>query len=273
MKASKRFRTPAQPRFKDADAAATPLCADDHDGQGAKHDKAEAKRLHNTIAELQEKLYAERNRKVLIVLQGVDCSGKDGTVHQLFRKINPMGLDAVRFDVPNAEDLAHDYLWRVHRHVPPNGQIAVFNRSHYEDVLHPFVYGQLDPAALSQRYAQIRDFERMLAETGTTILKIFLHISKDEQRARLQARIDNPEKHWKFDPADLKHRERWDDFHRAYEKAIAETDTPHAPWYIVPADSKPHRDLAVATLLVEALQDMDLRWPPGDAKLAKLRVR
>ena len=273
MKASKRFRTPAKLELKDADAAATPLCAADHDGHGAKHDKATAKQLHRRIAVLQEMLYAERDRKVLVVLQGVDCAGKDGTVHQLFRKINPMGLDAARFDVPTSNEIAHDYLWRVHQQVPRSGQIAVFNRSHYEDVLHPFVYGQLDPAALEQRYAQIRDFERMLAETGTVILKIFLHISKDEQRARLQARLDDPEKHWKFDPADLKHRERWDDFHRAYEKAIAETDTPHAPWYIVPADAKPHRDLAVATLLVEALEDMDLRWPSGDPALKKLKVR
>jgi len=271
LKASKRFRTPAQPHLNDADAAATPLCASDDDGQGARHDRAESKRLHKTIAALQEKLYAQRDRKVLIVLQGVDCSGKDGTVHQLFRKINPMGLRAVRFDVPTANEIAHDYLWRVHLQVPRKGEMAVFNRSHYEDVLHPFVYG--DPAVLEQRYAQIRDFERMLAETGTTILKVFLHISKDEQRARLQARIDDPEKHWKFDPADLKHRERWDDFHRAYEKAIAETDAPHAPWYIVPADSKPHRDLAMATLLAETLEEMDLRWPPGDAKLSKLKVR
>lgn len=269
MKASKRFRSPAQPHLKDADAAATPLCA----ANDPKHDKAEAKRLHKRIATLQEKLYAERDRKVLVVLQGVDCAGKDGTVHQLFRKINPMGLRPVRFDVPTSIETARDFLWRVHRQVPRKGEIAVFNRSHYEDVLHPLVYGQLDGAALAQRYAQIRDFERMLAETGTVILKIFLHISNEEQRKRLQERIDDPEKHWKFDPEDLKHRERWDDYRHAYERAIAETDAPQAPWYIVPADSKPHRDLAVATLLVEALEAMELKWPAGDAKLAKLKVR
>lgn len=271
MKASKRFRTPAHPGLNDVAAGATPLCAPGPDGP--KHDKAEAKRLHKAIAALQEKLYAEHDRKVLLVLQGVDCAGKDGTVHQLFRKINPMGLRPVRFDVPTAIDTARDYLWRVHFQVPRRGEIAVFNRSHYEDVLHPLVYGTLDEAALEQRYGQIRDFERMLAETGTVLVKVFLHISKDEQRRRLQARIDDPTRHWKFDPADLKHRERWKDYHRAYERAIAATDAPHAPWYIVPADSKPHRDLAVASLLVEALESMDLQWPPGDPELAGLRVR
>jgi PPK2 family polyphosphate:nucleotide phosphotransferase len=250
------------------DAADRPLCSGDE-----KEDKHLGKALHKELAELQEKLYAERDRKVLLILQGVDCAGKDGTVHNLFRKINPMGLRPVRFDVPTSAELARDFLWRVHTQVPRKGEIAVFNRSHYEDVLHPVVYRQIDGKEQKHRYAQIRDFERMLAESGTVIVKVFLHISKDEQRARLQERIDNPDKHWKFDPEDLKHREEWEAYQDAYEKAIAQTDAAHAPWYIVPADSKPHRDIAVAMLLVEALRAMALRFPPGDPKLSKIKVR
>jgi PPK2 family polyphosphate:nucleotide phosphotransferase len=268
MKATKMFRAAEKPVLDDEDAGATPLCRGD-----AKADKKLGKALHEEIATLQEMLYAERNRKVLVVLQGVDCSGKDGTVHRLFSKINPMGLRPVRFDVPTSSDLARDFLWRVHLQVPRTGEIAVFNRSHYEDVLHPVVYGTLDAGAMAHRYAQIRDFERMLAESGTVLLKVFLHISKDEQKRRLQDRLDDPDKHWKFDPSDLKHREQWDEFHAAYETAIKETDAPHAPWYIVPADSKPHRDIAVATLLAETLRGMHLAFPPGDPSLAKLKVK
>ncbi len=268
MKAIDLFRVKPKLVLADTDAAAVPLCTGD-----AKQDKRHLKALHKEMAQLQERLYAERDRKVLLVLQGTDCSGKDGTVHRLFHKINPMGLRAVRFDVPTAADVARDFLWRVHVQVPRTGEIAVFNRSHYEDVLHPVVHDTLDKAGIRKRYQQIRDFERMLAESGTVILKVFLHISKDEQRRRLQDRIDDPDKHWKFDPADLAQREHWDAYQQAYDKAIAETDAPHAPWYIVPADSKPQRDIAVATLLVETLRTMQLEFPPGDPKLARLKVR
>lgn len=272
MKACKLFRVGEQPVLSDEDAARTPLCSGDGHAE-TREDRHLAKSLHKEIAALQEKLYAERERKVLLVLQGVDCAGKDGTVHRLFRKINPMGLRPVRFDVPTSAETARDFLWRVHLQVPRKGEIAVFNRSHYEDLLHPVVYGQVDNVEIGRRYAQVRDFERMLAESGTTIVKVFLHISKDEQRQRLQARIDNPDKHWKFDPEDLKHRKKWSAYATAYEKAIAETDAPHAPWYIVPADSKPHRDLAVAMLLAETLRGMNLAYPPGDPELAKLKVK
>ncbi len=268
MRAGKLFRTAQTPVLADEDAALTPLCSGDE-----REDRHLGKSLHKEIAVLQEKLYAEHERKVLLVLQGVDCAGKDGTVHRLFRKINPMGLRPVRFDVPTLAETARDFLWRVHLQVPRKGEIAVFNRSHYEDVLHPVVYERIDALEAARRHAQIRDFERMLAESGTTIVKVFLHISKDEQRRRLQDRIDDPEKHWKFDPDDLTHREQWSGYHRAYEKAIAETDAPHAPWYIVPADSKPHRDIAVAMLLAETLRGMNLAFPAGDAKLAKIRVK
>lgn len=268
MKACKLFRAGDRPVLVDEDAALTPLCSGDE-----REDRQFGKGLHKEIAALQEMLYAEHQRKVLLVLQGVDCAGKDGTVHQLFRKINPMGLRPVRFDVPTVAETARDFLWRVHLQVPRKGEIAVFNRSHYEDVLHPIVYDRIDGPEAGRRYAQIRDFERTLAESGTTIVKVFLHISKDEQRRRLQDRIDDPEKHWKFDPEDLKHREKWSEYHAAYEKAIAETDAAHAPWYIVPADSKPHRDIAVAALLAETMRGMSLAFPAGDPKLAKLRVK
>lgn len=268
MKSVDLFRVKPKMLLAAADAAATPLCTGD-----AKQDRRHLKSLHKEMAQLQEMLYAERDRKVLLVLQGTDCSGKDGTVHRLFRKINPMGLRAVRFDVPTAADVARDFLWRVHLQVPRTGEIAVFNRSHYEDVLHPFVHGTLDHDGIALRYRQIRDFERLLAESGTVILKVFLHISKDEQRRRLQDRIDDPDKHWKFDAADLAQRELWDAYQQANEKAILATDADHAPWYIVPADSKPQRDIAVATLLVETLRGMQLEFPPGDPKLAKVKVR
>jgi PPK2 family polyphosphate:nucleotide phosphotransferase len=272
MTACRQFRAPERPVLADADAAATPLLTGDGK-QDRTQDRKEAKALHREIAGLQEKLYAERDRKVLLVLQGVDCSGKDGTVHRLFHKINPMGLRPVRFDVPTAAETARDFLWRVHMAVPRKGEIAVFNRSHYEDVLHPVVYGTIDADETARRLAQIRDFERMLAESGTVLLKVFLHISKDEQRQRLQDRVDDPDKHWKFDPEDLKHRKKWQQYHAAYEQAIGATDAPHAPWYIVPADSKPHRDLAVASLLAETLRGMALAFPPGDAQLASLHIK
>ncbi|QBE63711.1 PPK2 family polyphosphate kinase [Pseudoduganella lutea] len=268
MKACNLFGVNGRLVLADKDAAATPLCTGDE-----REDRNFVKGLHKEIALLQEMLYAERQRKVLLVLQGVDCAGKDGTVHQLFGRINPMGLRPVRFDVPTSAETARDFLWRVHLQVPRKGEIAVFNRSHYEDVLHPVVYGQISDIEAGRRLAQIQEFERMLAESGTTIVKVFLHISKDEQRRRLQDRIDNPEKHWKFDPEDLKHREKWSEYHAAYDKAIAGTDAPHAPWYIVPADSKPHRDTAVAALLAETMRAMNLAYPAGDPKIAKLRVK
>jgi len=183
-----------------------------------------------------------------------------------------MGLRATGFAAPSERERAHDYLWRVHGHVPANGMIAVFNRSHYEDVLVPRVLGDIDGKETKRRYAQIRDFERMLAETGTTIIKVFLHISKDEQKERLQERLDDPEKHWKFDTADLVARTEWDAYQRAYEDAITATNADHAPWYIVPADSKTHRNLIVANLLLETMQGMKLSWPAPKADLDTVKV-
>jgi PPK2 family polyphosphate:nucleotide phosphotransferase len=265
MKAMTQFRAPSKPKLRDKDAHGP-------HGLGEKH-KAMLDALLEEIAELQEKLYAEHKRKLLIVLQGTDTSGKDGTVRALFSKISPMGLRAVGFKAPTAIEAAYDYLWRVHREVPREGEVTVFNRSHYEDVLVTRVHGMVTDGECRKRYAHIRDFERLLNETGTTIVKIFLHISKDEQRSRLQERLDDPTKHWKFDPQDLKEREYWDEYLRAYEAAIGATDAEHAPWYIVPANSKPHRNLIVAKILLETLQGMKLKWPPAKPELAKLKIK
>ncbi len=290
MKALERFRAPAKLVLRDEDAGATPLRENGHNGGkngdkngkngGNGNGKSEIKEGERTLtaelgaeaAKLQERLYAARQRKLLLVLQGMDTSGKDGTVSALFSQINPMGLRATAFAAPTERERAHDFLWRVHAHVPGNGQIAIFNRSHYEDVLVPRILGDLDGKALKRRYAHIRDFESMLHETGTTIMKVFLHISKDEQKKRLQARLDDPEKHWKFDPADLAAREKWDDYQRAYEDAIVATDADHAPWYIVPADSKTHRNLIIGHLLLETMQGMHLEWPEPKADLSKVKV-
>jgi len=276
MKARERFRAPKDLALNDADAGAKPLRDDDHgklrNGEIKERERALTAELTGEAAKLQEKLYAARDQKLLLVLQGMDTSGKDGTVRALFSQINPMGLRATAFAAPTEREKARDFLWRVHAHVPGNGEIALFNRSHYEDVLVPRMLGTIDGKETKRRYAHIRDFERMLAETGTTIMKVFLHISKDEQRGRLQARLDDPEKHWKFDPTDLTVRAQWDDYRRAYADAINATDADHAPWYIVPADSKTHRNLIVAHLLLETMQGMALGWPAPKADLSKLRV-
>jgi PPK2 family polyphosphate:nucleotide phosphotransferase len=271
-----RFRAPKDLELRDKDAGATPL-RDDKKGKLKNGDIKERERaltveLTGEIAKLQEKLYAARDQKLLLILQGMDTSGKDGTVRSLFAQINPMGLHATGFVAPTDKEKAHDFLWRVHARVPGKGEIGIFNRSHYEDVLVPRVAGALDDEACARRYAQIRDFERMLAETGTTIIKVFLHISKDEQRERLQARLDDPEKHWKFDPADLAARTKWDVYQRAYADVINATDSDHAPWYVVPADSKTHRNLIIAHLLLETMQEMKLVWPALKADLSKVTI-
>jgi PPK2 family polyphosphate:nucleotide phosphotransferase len=273
MKARAQFRAPERVKLRDEDAGATPL----RDEQAAKGEVKTREReataeLTARIAEIQEMLYAQRKHKLLLVLQGMDTSGKDGTVRALFRQINPMGLRGVQFKAPSDDELAHDYLWRVHRQVPGRGEIAIFNRSHYEDVLVPVVHGTIDDKERKRRYAHIRDFERMLAETGTVIVKLFLHISKDEQRKRLQERIDDPDKQWKFDRNDIAQRAYWDDYQRAYEQAIMATDAPHAPWYLIPADSKTHRNLIISTLLLEVMAALKLSFPASDPQLSELVI-
>jgi PPK2 family polyphosphate:nucleotide phosphotransferase len=273
MKAREQFRAPAKPKLRDKDAGATPLRA--KGGDPAQVKQAERELTAGLIAQLavcQEKLYAQRKHKVLLVLQGMDTSGKDGTVKALFSGINPAGLRSVSFKAPVPDELARDFLWRVHRLVPAAGEITVFNRSHYEDVLVPPVLELIDGAECKRRYGHIRDFERMLAETGTVVVKVFLHLSSGEQRLRLQERLDNPEKQWKFDEHDIVQRKHWDAYQRAYEKAIAATDCDSAPWYIVPADSKTHRNLIIARILLETLDALKLKFPDPDPGLSKLRI-
>jgi PPK2 family polyphosphate:nucleotide phosphotransferase len=222
---------------------------------------------------LQERLHAQRLQRVLLVLQGMDTSGKDGTVRGVFRDVDPLGLRIVPFKAPTPVELAHDFLWRVHSQAPAAGELTIFNRSHYEDVLVPVVLGQLDKAACEQRYSHIRDFEALLADSGTTIVKCMLHISKDEQRSRLQARIDDPTKHWKFDVSDLEARKQWDEYQTAYHDALAASSTPYAPWYIIPADSKTHRNLMVAELLLRTFEGLKLEYPPAKESLKGVKVQ
>jgi PPK2 family polyphosphate:nucleotide phosphotransferase len=268
MASFNKYRVGKKFKLADVNPAALPF------QKGPEEDQREAlEALAIRLDELQNLLHAEGRRKVLLVLQGLDTSGKDGTIRWVFSRTSPLGVRVKAFKAPSDEERAHDYLWRCHAAVPRAGDIAVWNRSHYEDVLVPVVEGWIDKAEARRRYAQINDFERMLTETGTVILKCMLHISKDEQRARLQARVDDPGKNWKFALADLDVRKKWEAYGRAYESALAATSTNHAPWYVVPADSKRHRNLMVAQLLVKTLKDMGLSVPPSDPALKGLIVK
>ncbi len=222
-------------------------------------------KLATEINALQDILHAEGKRKVLLVLQGMDASGKDGTVRHVFKESDPLGIRLASFKAPSGEELAHDYLWRVHQQVPKAGELVIFNRSHYEDVLIVKVHNWIDETECKHRYAQINDFERMLTETGTTIIKCFLHISKEEQKKRMQERLDDPKKSWKFNPGDLNERELWPQYMQAYEHAIKATSTDHAPWYVIPADSKTNRNLLISRLLLHTLKSLKLSYPPVPA--------
>jgi PPK2 family polyphosphate:nucleotide phosphotransferase len=224
-------------------------------------------KLNDRLEELQEMLWAERRHKVLVVLQGMDTSGKDGTIRHVFDGVNPLGVRVAAFKAPTPEELDHDFLWRVHPKVPGRGEIVIFNRSHYEDVLAARVKELVPPEVWKTRYDQINDFERLLAETGTTLLKFFLHIDEDEQKERLQARLDDPTKRWKFRKGDLDDRKLWEKFTAAYEDALSRTSTAHAPWYAVPANKKWYRNLVVATVLVHALEKLDMQYPPPEEDL------
>jgi len=221
---------------------------------------------------LQNRLHAQKAERVLLVLQGMDASGKDGTIRAVFREVDPLGLRVVAFRQPSEYEAQHDFLWRVHAQVPAGGELAIFNRSHYEDVLVPRILGTLDSEECERRYRNIRQFEALLAESGTTILKCFLHISKDEQRSRLQARADDPEKQWKLDPSDIEARKHWDDYQAAYADALAATSTPYAPWYVVPADSKSHRNVMVAELVRRAMDAMTLAYPPVNPAMKGVKI-
>lgn len=238
------------------------------DGDGVETEKELANdtllpSLREEIVRLQQRLYAEDARSVLLVLQGTDTSGKDGTICGVLGGVTPSGTKVAAFKAPSPIELAHDPLWRVHAECPERGQIGVFNRSHYEDVMAARVRGIVDEPTVRRRFRHINEFERMLVEEGTSVVKCFLHLSRDEQRERLQARLDDPEKRWKFRLGDLEDRERWDDFQLVYEEALHETSTGWAPWHVVPADRKWQRNLVVAQLLAAALRSMDPRIPPA----------
>jgi PPK2 family polyphosphate:nucleotide phosphotransferase len=224
------------------------------------------------LTTLQTVLYAEQKHKILIVLQAMDTGGKDGVIRKVFSGINPQGVRIASFKAPTPPELAHDYLWRVHSQVPAKGELVVFNRSHYEDVLITRVHGWIDDATAKRRFRQINNFEAMLVEEGTTILKFFLHISKDEQKQRLQDRLDDPAKTWKFNIGDLAEREKWDDYQHVYEDAINQTSSPHAPWHIVPADRKWIRDLYVSSVLVKTLEDLKMAYPKPAEGLDKVKI-
>ena len=233
---------------------------------------ASAKRDAKAIDALQDRLWAERTRALLVILQGIDTSGKDGTVRGVFNKCGPLGVSVHSFGRPSEEELAHDYLWRVHAAVPKTGTIGVFNRSHYEDVLVARVRKLAPEAAIEQRYEQINAFEKHLGENGVVTLKFMLHISKDEQRERLQERLDDPAKHWKFNPGDLEDRALWDDYQQAYETMLDRCSTAHAPWRVVPADKKWRRNAIVASVVRTKLEEMDPQYPKADFDLTTIEV-
>lgn len=235
-------------------------------------DKARVEQLAADLDHLQDLFYADRRFKLLVVLQGTDTAGKDGTIRGVFNRMSALGVTTVGWKAPTPIELSHDYLWRIHQKVPGNGEVMLFNRSHYEDVLVPVVDKLITPEQTEQRYRQINDFERMLVENGTVLLKFMLHISKDEQKQRLQERLDDPTKHWKFEGGDLTTRKQWSAFQNAYQDAIAATGTKWAPWTIVPADSKTHRNLMIAMAVKQALEALDLRYPKGDPALDKIKV-
>jgi PPK2 family polyphosphate:nucleotide phosphotransferase len=223
--------------------------------------------LNQEMAGLHDKLWAEAERSVLLVLQGMDTAGKDGAIKRVFSGMNPQGFRIASFKAPNDLELAHDYLWRVHAECPRRGEIGIFNRSHYEDVIAAQIIGVVDKKTCARRHRHICEFERMLSDEGTTLVKIFLHISHDEQRKRLQARLDDPTKNWKFKADDLDTREKWPAYQKLYEDAINATTTDYAPWYVVPADHKSVRDVAVASVLLATLRALDPQYPKPEAGL------
>jgi PPK2 family polyphosphate:nucleotide phosphotransferase len=232
---------------------------------------ATEKEVHR-ISELQRVFYADARHALLIVLQGRDAAGKDGTIRKVFSAVNPQGCNVASFKVPTEIESRHDYLWRVHAQIPPRGMIGIFNRSHYEDVIVPRVHGLLRKKEWTARYDQINDFERMLAANGVVILKFMLHISRDEQRRRLEGRLTDPSKNWKFSVGDLDDRRLWGAFTKAYHGVLSHTSTDWAPWFIVPADNKAARDWLVSRTIADTLEDLKLRYPPPNPEIAGITI-
>jgi PPK2 family polyphosphate:nucleotide phosphotransferase len=263
----KKYRIDGKFSFSDFDPESTPFAKGGEADQRAKLDA-----LASELDELQDLLHANGSRKVLLVLQGMDTSGKDGTVRWVFGRTSPLGVRVAAFKAPTEEEKARDFLWRCHAVVPRAGELMVWNRSHYEDVLVPVVNKWIDKDETAARYEHIKSFERLLVDTGTVVLKCLLHISADEQKKRLQARIDDPAKHWKFSLGDLEVRKQWALYQRAYEKALAATSTKFAPWYVVPANDKLHRNLMIAQVLVATMKAMKLKSPKPNPAYAGLVV-
>ena len=234
--------------------------------------KARFAEVISEVAELQERLFAEEADALLVVMQAMDAGGKDGTIRTVFRPLNPAGVDVNPFGVPSEEERAHDYLWRIHAHAPAKGMIGVFNRSHYEDVLVVRVKKFVPEKVWRRRYRHIAEFERMLVDEGTHVVKLFLNVSKEEQRLRMQDRIDDPAERWKFRTGDLDDRALWNDYQAAFQQAIAETSTATAPWYVVPADRKWVRNLVVAEILRHHLREIDPQFPPAEEGVEGLVV-
>lgn len=241
--------------------------------QGGKDESNKAfDKLQDELHELQKVLYAQNKHRILLVLQAMDTGGKDGCVKHVFSRIDPQGIHVRSFKKPTEDELARDFLWRVHNKVPRNGEMVIFNRSHYEDVIAVKVKKLFPDKVWKQRYQHIIDFERMLAEEGTTIVKIYLHISKDEQKRRIVSRLDNPDKHWKFHPDDLKDRALWNDFMKTYEDLLSKTSTELAPWYVVPANRKWYRNLCVARIMVDTMKRLNMKLPKVDWDPTKIVV-
>jgi PPK2 family polyphosphate:nucleotide phosphotransferase len=250
-------------------------CDPRDDAGFADKDKTKARTQEDAeaIDRLQDRLFAEGKRALLVVLQGIDCSGKDGTVRAVFNCCGPIGVTVTPFKAPSAEEMAHDYLWRVHKACPPRGLIGIFNRSHYEDVLVVKVKKFAAPEAIERRYEEINQFEKTLAQNGTRIVKFMLNISKDEQAKRLQERIAAPEKRWKFNPGDLDDRALWDDYMAAYEAMVGRCSTAHAPWHVIPSDRNWVRNGTIARIVRESLEEMNPQYPqPKDWDPAKIRI-
>jgi PPK2 family polyphosphate:nucleotide phosphotransferase len=268
MKLGKRFMVKPHARLKLGEF-------DPDDTAGFEKGDETHARLEKNISrmeDLQYRLYAEGRRAVLIVLQGMDASGKDGTVRHVMSGLNPQGCRVTSFKVPSAEEASHDFLWRIHQAVPAHGQIGIFNRSHYEDVLVVRVHQLVPKSVWSARYDQINAFEKLLSENGVTILKFFLHISKEEQKERLEERLQDSARNWKISPADLKEREHWNDYVKAYETVLSRCSTSAIPWFVIPSNKKWFRNLAVSQIIVETLERMDPKFPKAAFDISKLKV-
>jgi len=234
--------------------------------------KTLTKQLNKELEDLQELLYAEAKHKVLIVLQAMDTGGKDGTIRHVFEGVNPAGVNVASFKVPTPEELSHDFLWRIHKRTPAKGEMVIFNRSHYEDVLIVRVHELTPEVVWRKRYDQINQFEQLLVDEGTTILKFYLHIDKDEQKARLQARLDEPHKRWKFAKGDLDERKLWPQYMAAYEEMLSKTSTDAAPWYIIPGNRKWYRDLVISQVIVDKLKALNMQYPQPEADLENIVI-